>query len=196
MTFPSLIIDSTTIDKVAEFNFLGINLNEQFNWSHNDKISNRFSRTLVVLNTLKRLLALNIKIILYNTVILSHLNYGVTAWGYKHDRIKKLQKKLVRIISVSKYSAHTEPLYKSFKLLKIEHILKLQELKLYYKFAHNKLPVYLQSLPFHQNNNIHNFNTREQYNIHTIRVQHEFAKQSLRYTLPHTINNAPDLVKN
>ena len=132
MTSPLLIINNTTIDRVAEFNFLGINLNEQFHWkSHIEKISNRFSRTLGVLNRLKRLLPLNIQIILYYTLILPHVNYGVTARGYKCDRIQKLQKKLVRIISVSKYNAHPEPLFKSLKLLKIEHKLKLQELKLY-----------------------------------------------------------------
>ena len=113
MTSPLLILDKTTIDRVAEFNFLGINLNEQFNWkSHIEKISNMFSRTLGVLNRLKRLLPLNIKIVLYNPLILPHLNYDVTAWGYKSDRIQKLQKKLVRIISVSKYNAHPEPLFK------------------------------------------------------------------------------------
>ena len=141
---------------MAEFNFLGINLNEQFNWkNHIDKISNKFSRTLGILNRLKRLLFLNIKIILYNTLILPHLNYDITAWGYKYDRIQKL----VRITRVSKCNAHTKPLFNSLKLLKIERILKLQELKLYYKFAHNKLPVYLQNLPLHQSNRIHNFNT-------------------------------------
>ena len=113
-------------------------MNEQFNWKgHIDKFSNRFSRTIGVLNRLKRLLPLNIKIILYNPLILP--NFGVTAWGYKYDRIQKLQKKLVRIISVRKYNAHTEPVFISLKLLKIEHIVKLHEQKLYYKFAHNKL---------------------------------------------------------
>ena len=95
----------------------------------------------------------------------------------------------------NKYNAHTDPLFKSLNLLKVEHILKLQELKLYHKFSNNKLPVYLQNLPLNQNNSIYNFNTRGQYNIHTIRVHHEFAKRSLRYSLPHTINNAPDLLK-
>ena len=86
------------------------------------KMSNRFSRTLGVLNRLKRLLPLIIKIILYNTLILSHLKYGVTAWGYKYDRIQKLQKKLVRIISVSKFNAHTEPLFKSSIIKNRTHI--------------------------------------------------------------------------
>ena len=114
---------------------------------------------------------------LYNTLILSHLKYGLTACGYRCDRIYKLQKKAVRIICLNKYNAHTDPLFKILNLLKVEHILKLQ------------------NLPLDQNNCVHNFNTRGQYNIHTIRVHHEFAKRSLRYNLPHTINNAHDLLK-
>ena len=98
-------------------------MNEQFNWkSHVEKMSNRFSRTLGVLNRLKRLLSLNIKIILYNTLILPHVNYGVTAWGCKYDIIKKFQKKLVRIISVGKYNAHAKPLFKSEIIKNRTHI--------------------------------------------------------------------------
>ena len=98
MTSPLLIIDNTTIDREAEFNFLGINLNEQFNWKVTlTKCQTGFQG---VLNKLKQLLPLNIKIILYNPLILPHLNYGVTTWDYK-------------------YIAHTESLFKSLTLLKI-----------------------------------------------------------------------------
>ncbi len=41
-------------------------------------------------------------------------------------------------MSHSKYNAHTEPIFKEFKLLKLEDILKLQEIKLYYKYKNNK----------------------------------------------------------
>ncbi len=41
--------------------------------------------------------------------------------------------KAIWIITVSKYNVHTERLLKQTKLLKIEDILKLQELKFYYK---------------------------------------------------------------
>ena len=84
-------IDNTYINRVDELNFLGISFNEQLNWqSHINNISNRCSRAIGILNKLKRLLPLNIKIMLYNTLILSHLNYGLTAWGYRCDRIKTL----------------------------------------------------------------------------------------------------------
>ena len=190
-------MDNKIIDKVLDFNFHGIHFNEQLNWkSHIDKLSVKCCRILGILNRLKRILPLNIKIILYNSLMLPHLNYGITLRGFKCEGILKLQKKAARILSASKYNAHTEPLFKNLKLLKIEHILKLHELKLYYKFIHIRLPVYLQNLKLDQNSSIHNLNTRGQHNIHTTRVQHEFAKHSLRYTLPHTINNTPNIILN
>ena len=192
-----LQMDNKIIDKVLDFNFLGIHFNEQLNWkSHIDKLSVKCCRILGILNRLKRILPLNIKIILYNSLMLPHLNYGITLWGFKCERILKLQKKAARILSASKYNAHTEPLFKNLKLLKIEHILKLHELKLYYKFIHIRLPVYLQNFKLDQNSSIHNINTRGQHNIHTTRVQQEFAKHSLRYTLPRTINNTPNIILN
>ena len=96
------------------------------------------------------------KVMIYNSLILSHLNFNILAWGYKCDRVIKLQKKALRIIKVSKYNAHTDPLFKKLKLLKVADILKIKELKLYYKFKHNTLPVYLQNLPFSPNSSIHN----------------------------------------
>ncbi len=42
-----------------------------------------------------------------------HLNYGIITWGYKCDRIKQLQKKAIRIVSLSKYNAITEPIKKN-----------------------------------------------------------------------------------
>ena len=83
------------------------------NWkTHIRKLSNKISRTLGILNRLKYILPLNIKLLIYNSLILSHLHYGILAWGYEHEKITKLQKKCLRILTLSDYKAHTEPLFK------------------------------------------------------------------------------------
>ena len=46
---------------------------------------------------------------IYDSLILSHISYGITLWGSNNNRIYKLQKKAVRIIYKSKYNAHTSP---------------------------------------------------------------------------------------
>ena len=68
------------------------------------------------------------------------------AWGFQHQRIDKLMKKGIRIITLSKYNSHTAPLFKMCNILKVKDILALKELKLYYQFLHNKLPCLLVAL--------------------------------------------------
>ncbi len=80
-----------------------------------------------ILNKLKHILPLNAKVLIYNSLILSHVNLCILTWGYQCDRILKLQKHIVRIISLSKCNAHTEKIFKTLKLLKVNDILKLQE---------------------------------------------------------------------
>ncbi len=63
----------------------------------------------------------------------SHLNCFILAWGYRCERITKSQKCIVKLLSLSKYNAHTELIFKTLKLLKVIDILDLQELKFYYK---------------------------------------------------------------
>ena len=190
-------IDYISIERVYVFNFLGLIMDEHLNWkSHVEKISNKCSKTIGVLNKLKYLLPLTVKLILYNSLILPHLNYGIMTWGYKCDRINKLQKKAIRIVSLSKYNAHTEPIFKRLQLLKVADILKIQELKFYYRFMHNTLPRYLQRIAFHQNSTIHDHNTRRQNNLHITRTNHEYAKRCIRHNIPHTINNTTALIIN
>ncbi len=130
-----LNIENTSIDRVGDFNFLGLTINEHLNWkSHIDKLANKISETMGVLNKLKHFVPINARVNIYNSLILSHVNYCILAWGHRCERITELQKRIVRILSLSKYNAHTEPIFKTLKLPKVIDILNLQELKFYYKY--------------------------------------------------------------
>ncbi len=186
-------IDNTVIERVRVFDFLGLTINENLTWKdHIDKIANKISRSLGILNKLKHFLPVKVKLLIYSSLISSHLNFGILAWGYKCERIVKLQKKAIRTINLSKYNAHTEPLFKSHKILKIEDILKLQELKFYYKIKHNKLPSYLQQLPLKPNSDFHSYATRSRNKIHLPRADHKYADYCIRYNLPKFINSMPN----
>ena len=191
-----LHIEGTPIERVYEFNFLGITLDDKLRWNkHIDKISNKISRNVGILNSMKHILPISTKILIYNSLILSHINYGLLLWGYSCKRIEILQKKAVRIISLSKYNAHTEPIFKTLKLLKVSDLQKLQTLKLYYKYIHDQLPRYLQDMPFHPNRDVHSYNTRNRNQVHHGRPKHTFATKSLRYSLPILVNNTiPEII--
>ena len=51
-------------------------------------------------------------------------------------------KKTVRIMPNSAYLAHSEPRFKTLKLLKIEDVYNLKLMKLYYNLSYNLFPSY------------------------------------------------------
>ena len=150
-----LNINGIAIEKVYDFNFLGLTLNENINWkNHIEKIAIKSSKIIGILNKLKYILPTQIKVLLYNTLLLPHINDCILSCGYKCDRITKIQKRAIRLINLSKYNAHTGPIFKQFKLLKVNHILQMQEFKCFHKFKHNTSPAYLQHLNLIPNSSI------------------------------------------
>ena len=57
-------------------------------------------------------------------------------------------KKAVRIITLCKYNAHTVPIYKELKLLKVSDIYKLQEHTFYHKLINKQIPEYCYNIPY------------------------------------------------
>ena len=69
-------INNTKIERVSNFNFLGLTLNEHIDWSdHIAKIANKISRTIGILKKLKNILPSSILFIMYNSLILPQLHY-------------------------------------------------------------------------------------------------------------------------
>ena len=130
---------------------------------------------------------------MYNSLILPHLQYGILLWGFKHNRVFKLQKKAIRTISRSKYNAHTSPIFKNLELLKIEDILNISLLKFQFKLVNEKLPHYFPSI-FYQIQTNHNYNTRNHDVVQLPIPNTNSSFYSLRYFLPNFVENIPRLI--
>ena len=193
---PKLKMNNTEITIVDEFDFLGITLDKHLTWKpHIHKISNKISKTIGILNRIKTYLPQNAKLNIYNSLILSYLHYGILLWGHANDfnRPKLLQKKAVRIITNSNYLAHSEPIFKTLNLLKLEDILKVNILKFYYQHENKNLPIYFQNIEYNPSISSHHYSTRKHEYVYY--VKHEFAKKSLKYTIPKLINETPTFIK-
>ena len=181
---PQISLDNCEIECVDEFNFLGIIFDKHMSWkSHINKLANKLSKYIGILNKLKRILPLNIKLTLYNSLIKPHLKYGILLWGHNCERILKLQKKIIRIITISKYNAHTDPIFKSLNILKVSDSFLLHQLNFYYNYINDKLPQYFQTLTLTRNIT-HDHFLRPCNIFQPNRVRHEFAKRCIRYSLP------------
>ena len=60
---------------------------------------------------------------IYNTLVLPHLSYGLEVWGSTYQSYLKdiliIQKKIARIITFSSYNTHSPPLFKRLLMLDV-----------------------------------------------------------------------------
>ena len=111
------------------------------NWN---RVADKISKTIVKLKRLKQRLPLHTRIQIYNSLIVSHINYGLLIWGYNGKRIFALQKKAIRLIMNQKYNAHIDPIFKKLNILKYKDIFELCQLTLYHNYMNQELPLYFQ----------------------------------------------------
>ena len=164
------LINNTKIKVVQHFNFLGIELHMNLNWTaHIDKIAKKIGKGYGIITKLKYFLPQKVLVMLYNTLIQSHINYGILLWGFAPEKIATLQKKAIRAITLSKYHAHTPMLFKQLGILNLDDIVTMRCLKFYYNFQNGHVPQY--------------FTTDFTYNDVTQKPRTEGASQCLRIHL-------------
>ena len=98
----------------------GILLDDKLNWAqHAGYVRGKISRDNYALARAKRILPTKIKLIIYNSLFKCHLDYCQPIWGNCPASLRrgllKLQKTVVRNISLSSYNHHSEPLFKKIK---------------------------------------------------------------------------------
>ena len=192
---PKLTINDHVIERVTDFNFLGLTFDEHMSWnSHINKISIKITKTVGVLSRLKRFLPQDILLTIYNALIMPHIQYGILCWGHKSSRIYNLQKRAMRLITNSKYNAHSEPIYKKLKCLKVSDIFTLKTLKLHYNIEKRTVPHYFLDM-FKSNETTTHHNTRFRHLALKPTSKTATAYNCLRYSLPETLSAIPFIIK-
>ena len=184
---PNLYINGSNIERVKEFNFLGIILDESFTWkSHIQKISSKIALVIGTIDRLKRFVLCDILKMIYNALIQPHINYGILLWGINTKRITKLQKWALRSITCSKYNAHTEPIFKRLRILKLCDVYKLTALKFYYKYKKDLLPKSFHEF-FKPTPCTHSYQTRHRNTTRFPVPNSVLGKTTIRFTIPELI---------
>ena len=143
-------LNGEKIEQVDSFNLLGVVIDKHISWKyHTEMLSNKTSKCCGVLSRLKKYLPLFIPKTLYFSMVHSQLSYSLLTWGFDSNRIAKLQTRCVRIITRSKYNAHTQPLMKQLNILSVPDMLLLNSMKFYYKYKHKEVPDYFASFTLH-----------------------------------------------
>ena len=183
--------------------FLGVIIDSNLTWSpHQNFIANKLSRICGILSRLKHYIPIHILKIIYSSLFMSHLRYGILARGGQiNKRINKLQKQAIRSISNSKYNSHSTPLFKELELLKADDLFKLSCMTFFYRYKNGTIPEYFEDM-FTGNENvssrprrqrkapqrftdiINNFPQNYDFNIQIKQTNTIYCRLCIRHTIP------------
>ena len=195
-----LSLDNVEIKCVNACKFLGVTIDQNLTWeNHIIEVAKKCSSSIGILYKMKNFLPETALLSLYNTLVLSHINYGITAWSSAgvsaKTRLHILQKRALRAISHSDFRSHSNPLFIKYNQLKIGELCKLNIGTFMYKYCNNLLPSTF-NLMFTTNADTHNYNTRFASNFKYPNNKLEFGKKSISYRGVEIWNNISDEIKN
>ena len=118
----SIYFDNSPLDNVSDIRFIGVTIDDKLYWRLHVDICKTILRNIGFINKLKT--HLPSYSLLYSSLILPYLNYGLLALDNACqsllDKLLLLQKKALRIIWRTAFLAHTDHLFSENKIMKIK----------------------------------------------------------------------------
>jgi len=190
--YPSLKINNVQIERVTQFNFLGLIINSQLSWkNHIEHIATKISKVIGVIYRLKDVYPQSVLLMLYNTLIVSHINYCLLCFGSNivdNHQVHLLQKKALRLVTNSDFVSHSEIICKTHRLLKVPDMFRFTLWKFYFKLMNNTLPSYFDQIKPVLPEICNHYEVRSPY-FHLPDIKHKFAEQLIQYQLIKLLNN-------
>ena len=101
---------------------------------------------------------------IYHAIFSSHITYGSQIWTPKllsvGDKITRLQKAAMRIMTFSEFKSHSEPLFKKLQILKFRDSISVNNCSFVYDYFHDNLPGSYTNT-FIRPNDLHDYSTRK-----------------------------------
>ena len=157
-------INDIEIEEKCTTSFLGVQIDNKLTWkAHISHICNKMSKSIAILRMVRSVFPLYILRMIYMSIVFTHINYCILVWGGADkahvEKLFKLQKKAIRIITKSSYLEHTAPLFKSQRLLTVYKVYELNCILFMYKCLNcNYFPEL--RLRIQRNSDYHEYNTR------------------------------------
>ena len=177
---------------------MGVYLDKNVSWrKHIANVILKVSQTIGIVGRARRFMDTPQLALLYNTMVLPHLQYCLLNWGnFQHDRnlklrdrILRLQKCFLRIIHKTHRLAHADPLFSQMNALKIDDLYAQSVRCFSFKLTRNMLPSRMLSLG---NKIVHSHNTRGAKNN---LIVNSSDHRSLQYVFPKHWNSLPTSLK-
>ena len=131
-------INNNDITEKDHIRYLGVLLDNNPTWHyHPEKVRSEVVKGIWAITRLRNLVSTKVLLNVYYSLMFSHLNYYILAWGSAAKTALLLlhihQKKVARLTTNQNYTAHANPLFKKLKLLTLNVIHKLEVAKYMFK---------------------------------------------------------------
>ncbi len=176
------------------YKLLGIYLDEFLNFNaHTNILCNKLSKSLYCINRAKNFLNIKNLKILYYALIHSHLNYCSiilnSTTQQNKNRILKLQKKAIRIVTKSKFNDHTQPLFNEHRILTYDKIVYLNSAMFMHSIVFKYAPSSFDNVWERTEDRETGYELRQNNTFIVPRPRTEFFKKSPIYQLSELWNN-------
>lgn len=193
-----VIVNSTSIDKVEYFKYLGLNLDATLTWNqHIAELRKCISSTCGLLWRISKFLPQKALITMYHAFVQSKLQYLVSIWGAAaKTRLKPLQatqNRCLKVVYKKPRRYHTVDLYcnANASILPIAALRELQCLSQIHNMLHNPRIHHNQILP----QRAHSYQLRNPATFVINRPNTEAGKKSVAYYSKTCFNSLPPELK-
>ena len=165
-----VMINGTELEEKTVTNFLGVQVDNKLTWkAHISHICSKVTKSIAILRLVRSTFPKRILKMIYMSLVYTYIDYCNLIWGsadpYNIKPLFILQKKAIRIINLTGYLEHTEPLFKKSKLLTVYQVFDLKCSIFMYKCL--KCSMYPElKLKIKLNSDVHGHDTRRK----TLRV--------------------------
>ena len=197
---PVVKIDSTPITQVSSTKFLGIIINENLTWTnHIQTVKQKILKNIGIISHLRKNLPLSVLKSLYQTLVQPYFSYCNIVWGINRstefNKLFLCQKKVIRIITHSRWRSHSAPLFKELHILPLNLLNDFMVGCFMYICTHNLIcPQYFINM-FSTNAVIHNYDTRSKNNIHIVSHKLTLRTHTIRFYGPKLWNSLPEYLR-
>lgn len=186
-----IIFEGQEIEVVNNHKILGVYFSSTLSWdTHVAHLCKKLSSVTGVVSRCRGVLPPQIKLLIYNTLFNSYLNYCTLVWSTTTktnlQKLLVLQKKIVRYIANIPAMATTKDAFRSFNIIKVDNIYEFRLLQSVY-FSSDALVNFLLCLASLEHRNI----VVETRNTELWAIPHFrtfYKHQTLAYNLPTTLN--------
>ena len=187
-------ISDNEIEQVTSCKFLGVIIDNKMSWQeHIAYISNKISKGVGILSRARHTLFPSSLLTLYNSLIKPYFTYCVLLWGNScksvMNKLFMLQKRIVRILSLTGFYSHTAPLFKTLNIMNIYALHSYSVGVFTYKNLHQLFPNDIE--PIFTRNTMQ----RQSINLRIPYVKHKSCQSSIKVVGPRIWNLFPTNIK-